>query len=413
MYNLNTNKLESERCLLCKNARCTKACPISTDISRVIGLYKEDKKEEAKKILFENNPFSSVCSIVCDWYRQCAGSCIRGIKGEPIHFYEIEQELSIEYLLNDVSFKLPEYNGKKVAVIGGGPSGITVALILAQKGYKITMFEAEEKIGGVLRYGIPQFRLDRKIIDKYEDLLLQLGVEIKNNIYVGKDILLDEIVKSYDATFIGSGAGKAKKMGINGENNEFVYSAIDFLKNPSNYKLGNKTIIIGGGNVAMDAARVANRLNVDTTVYYRKTFENMPANKIEIDDAKKEGVKFEIFKVPVEITLNGIIFCDSQNVVEDGKIVTKIVENSEQLVECDSIIVAVSQTTLKDISTDSNLNFNKWDLIETDDSDMTNIEGVFSCGDVVSGAQTVVLAVNNAKRTALNIDKYIKEKIYE
>lgn len=202
-------------------------------------------------------------------------------------------------------------------------------------------------------------------------------------------------------------------MGIDGENNEFVYSAIDFLKNPSNYKLGNKTIIIGGGNVAMDAARVANRLNVDTTVYYRKTFENMPANKIEIDDAKKEGVKFEIFKVPVEITLNGIIFCDSQNVVEDGKIVTKIVENSEQLVECDSIIVAVSQTTLKDISTDSNLNFSKWDLIETDDSDMTNIEGVFSCGDVVSGAQTVVLAVNNAKRTALNIDKYIKEKIYE
>ncbi|MGL5647620.1 MAG: FAD-dependent oxidoreductase, partial [Clostridium sp.] len=246
---------EADRCLLCKNPRCKTACPINTPIPEIISLYREGKNEEAGKILFENNPLSAVCAIVCPHEDQCAGNCIRGIKGEPIHFYEIEEEISGDYL-EKVKFEKGLRTKDSVAIIGGGPAGITIAFILAQKGYKVTIFEAHEKIGGVLRYGIPEYRLPNSMIDSISDKLVQLGVQIRPNIMVGPVLTLDRLIEDgYKAVFIGTGVWNAKKLNIKGETLGNVHYAIDYLKAPEVYDVGKVVCVIGAGNVAMDAAR--------------------------------------------------------------------------------------------------------------------------------------------------------------
>lgn len=409
---MNNLLLEANRCYLCKNPRCKSNCPIDTPIPEIIELYKEGKIKEAGERLFENNPLSLVCSIVCPHEDQCKGNCIRGIKDEPVRFCDIEREISTEYLNNISLVKEAELN-ERIAIVGGGPAGITIALILAKKGYKITIFDAHDKIGGVLRYGIPEFRLPKIILDKYEERLKELGVKIRPNTLVGPVLTLDKLFSDgYKAIFIGTGVWNPKTLDIKGESLGHVHYAIDYLKSPEAYDLGKRVCVIGAGDVAMDAARVAKRNGADEVcILYRKGMENIPATKAELQGAIDDGIKFELFKSPLELKEEGVVYSETRNEVsEDGRVTTVLIEGSKGLFECDSIIIAVSQTPKNNIvSNTSGLETNKWGLLLTDEYGHTTKKGVFASGDVVTGAETVVRASANAKIVASEIEKYIRE----
>ena len=400
---------EANRCLQCKNPRCKNACPISTSIPEVIALYKEGKNQEAGKILFENNPLSLICSIVCPHENQCRGNCVRGLKGEPVKFHEIEKELSTEYL-NSLHFDKAAKNKDNVAVVGAGPAGITIAMILALKGYKVTIFDAHEKIGGVLRYGIPEFRLSNKIVDMMEEKLLELGVTIRPNTVVGPVLSLDKLLSDgYKAVFVGTGVWNPMPLNIKGESLGNAHYAIDYLSSPSVYRLGKRVAIIGGGNVAIDAARTAKRSGADEVyILYRKGEENMPATRDEIREAKEDGVEFKFFRAPLEITDSGVKLAKTQNVTdENGRISTKILDGDEEFFECNSVIIAVSQMPKTNIvSSNTDIDTNRRGFIIIDESGRTTKKGVFSCGDVVTGGKTVVEAVASAKKVAKSIDEY-------
>jgi glutamate synthase (NADPH/NADH) small chain len=402
---------EADRCLLCKNPKCSANCPINTPIPEIIKLYKEGKYEEAGKILFENNPLSAVCSLVCIHEDQCKGNCIRGIKGEPIRFHDIESEISEKYL-NEIKFKNLSKDKDRVAIVGGGPAGITIAFILASRGYKVTIFDAHIKLGGVLRYGIPEYRLPKKLIDTIEEKLIELGVKIRPNTLIGPVISLDRLFEDgYKAVFIGTGVWNPKTLNIKGETLGNAHFAIDYLKSPEYYRLGKKVAVIGAGNVAMDAARSAKRNGAkEVTVLYRKGFEDMTATKQEIREAKEDGIKFELFKSPLEITEEGVKVICTENVVdENGKVTTKVIEDKTELFKCDSTIIAVSQTPRTNIvSNTTELDTNKWGLLVTDDKGNTTKKGTFASGDVVTGAKTVVEAVVQAKIVAETIHEYCK-----
>ncbi|WP_294154778.1 NAD(P)-dependent oxidoreductase [uncultured Clostridium sp.] len=401
-------KDEADRCLLCKIPRCRANCPIDTPIPEVISLYKEGRMHEAGEILFNNNPLSVVCALVCPHEDQCKGNCIRGIKGEPIRFHEMEAEISAKYL-EDLDLENVPKDKDRVAIIGGGPAGITIAFILAKRGYKVTIFDAHDKIGGVLRYGIPEYRLPRKIVDKLEQKLVDIGVLIRPNTLIGPVITLDRLFDDgYKAVFIGTGVWNPKTLNIKGETLGNVHFAIDYLKSPDVYRLGRKVAVIGAGNVAMDAARMAKINGADVTVLYRKGFEDMTATKEEIREAKENEVNFKLFRAPLEIKDNGVRLACTENVIdEDGIVKTKVIEGEEEFFECDSIIIAISQSPRTYIvSSTENLNTNKWGLLVTDDRGHTTKKGTFASGDVVTGAKTVVQAVVEAKKVAESIIEY-------
>lgn len=400
---------EANRCLSCKNPRCKQHCPISTPIPEVIGLYKEGKLKEAGEVLFKNNPLSVVCSIVCPHEDQCRGYCIKGIKDEPVRFHDIETEISTKYL-EEMEIENTPKTKDRVAIVGGGPAGITIAFILSQKGYKVTLFDAHEKIGGVLRYGIPEYRLPNKMIDKIEERLLDSGVVIRPNTLIGPVITIDKLFSDgYKAIFIGTGVWNPKTLNIKGETLGNVHYAIDYLKSPNVYRLGKRVAVIGAGNVAMDAARVAKRNGADEVyILYRKGEEDMPATGDEIREAKEDDIKFKHFVAPLEITEEGVKLVRTENVKgEDGRVQTKILEDEEEFFECDSTIIAVSQAPKNNIvSHTESLETNKWGLLVTDEQGHTTRDGVFGSGDVVTGAKTVVEAVANAKIVANAIEEY-------
>lgn len=400
---------EANRCLSCKNPRCKQHCPISTPIPEVIGLYKEGKLKEAGEVLFKNNPLSLVCSIVCPHEDQCRGYCIKGIKDEPVRFHDIETEISAKYL-EEMEIENTPKTKDRVAIVGGGPAGITIAFILSQKGYKVTLFDAHEKIGGVLRYGIPEYRLPNKMIDKIEERLLDSGVVIRPNTLIGPVITIDKLFSDgYKDIFIGTGVWNPKTLNIKGETLGNVHYAIDYLKSPNVYRLGKRVAVIGAGNVAMDAARVAKRNGADEVyILYRKGEEDMPATGDEIREAKEDDIKFKHFVAPLEITEEGVKLVRTENVKgEDGRVQTKILEDEEEFFECDSTIIAVSQAPKNNIvSHTESLETNKWGLLVTDEQGHTTREGVFGSGDVVTGAKTVVEAVANAKIVANAIEEY-------
>lgn len=401
--------LEADRCLLCKNARCKANCPISTEIPEVVKLFKEGKIMEAGEILFNNNPLSAACAIVCPHEDQCKGNCIRGIKSEPVSFCEIEEYISREYLYQG-KFDKVESRNERIAIIGAGPAGITLSIILARKGFKVTLFDAHERIGGVLRYGIPEYRLKNSMIDRYEEILIELGVKIRPNTLIGPVITLDKLFfDGYKAVFIGTGVWNPKTLNIKGESLGNVHYAIDYLKSPQVYNLGKRVAVIGAGNVAMDTARVAKRSGAeDVYILYRKGFENMPCTRAELEEAKEDGIKFELFKAPLELTEEGVKYIETRNEVdESGRVNTVTIEGTEGMFDCDSTIIAVSQSPRKNIVANTvGLETNKWGLLLTDEKGHTTRDGVFASGDVVTGANTVVHAVAYAKVVADSIEEY-------
>lgn len=403
---------EANRCIQCKNPRCQKNCPISTPIPEVITLYKEGKLMEAGKILFQNNPLSAVCAIVCPHEDQCKGNCIKGMKEYPVSFPEIEQEIS-RYYLENVHFEEVLDKKEDVAIIGGGPAGMTIAFILAKRGYEVTIFDAHDKIGGVMRYGIPEYRLPNYYVDLLIDKLVELGVKIRPNTLIGPVITLDTMLEDgYKAIFVGTGVWNPKPLRIKGESLGNVHYAIDYLKAPKSYDFSEKRVcVIGAGNVAMDASRMAIRSGAkDVFVMYRKGYENMTCTKAELKEAQEDGIQFELFKTPIELTKQGIKYIETENSTdENGKFITINREGSEGIFECDVIIIAVSQTPRSNIvSTTKSLDTNKWGLIVTDDFGHTTKEGVFASGDVVTGAKTVVQAVATAKVVADEMERYMK-----
>lgn len=400
---------EAERCLLCKVPRCKQNCPINTPIPEIISLYRNGEIEKAGEVLFQNNPLSLVCSIVCPHENQCKGSCVRGLKGEPIRFHDIETEISDDYF-KKLHFENAPKDKDKIAIIGGGPAGITIALILARKGFKVTIFDANPKIGGVLRYGIPEYRLTNKLIDDIENKLLQLGVTIRPNTLIGPIITLDKLLSDgYKSIFIGTGVWNPQPLNIKGETLGTTHYAIDYLKSPEVYNLGDKVVVIGAGNVAMDAARTAKRSGVkEVYVIYRKSEADMSATREEIKEAREDGVIFKFFRAPLEITEDGIKLAYTENVIdENGRISTKILDGQEEFFPCTSTIIAVSQLPKTNIvSTSADLQTNNRGFVIIDEKGTTSKKGVFSSGDVVTGGKTVVEAVAKAKIVADAMEEY-------
>jgi glutamate synthase (NADPH) small chain len=401
---------EANRCLQCKNPRCVTGCPVSTPIKEVIGMLLDGNIQEAGETLFNNNPLSIVCSLVCPHEKQCEGHCVLGIKSSPVGISSIENYIS-DYYLNLVNPKCEKDPNKKVAIIGAGPAGITIAIILAQRGYDITIFDAHDKIGGVLRYGIPEFRLPKKILDRIKDKLIEMGIKIRPNILIGPVLSIDDLFRDgYKAVFIGTGVWKPKSLGIKGESLGHVHYAIDYLKNPDSYNLGNSVCIIGAGNVAIDSARTAVRNGAkDVTVMYRGDSYTITAEKIEVEYAKLDGVKFEFFKTPVQFVDEGVLYNDTEYSTEnEGNKKLNIKDTTNKLFKADSIIVSISQGP-RDliISSTTGLYVEKNGLLKADECGRTSKEGVFASGDVVTGAKTVVEAVRLSKKVADSIDEYV------
>jgi len=387
----------AKTCLGCKKPSCVKGCPVGTPIPEMIRLFLAGDIKKAGKMLFENNPLSVICSMVCPHEKHCEGHCILNKKGTAVSVGSIENYISDLYI-HDLQFEKPAKNGKKVAIIGSGPAGISLAVILGAKGYDITMYDAHDKIGGVLRYGIPDFRLNKDILDTIESKLHQLDVTIRPNITIGKNITIGDLFRDdFKAVFIGTGVWSPKKLGIKGESLGHVHFAIDYLKNPSVYRLGETVVVLGAGNVAMDVARTAVRHGArEVIIMYRKGMDDIPASKHEVECAKIDGVKFDLYKQPVEITEQGVIYSSTDESGEEG------------LLEADSILIAISQSPKDNIVQSARqIEVDGKGLVVTDESGRTTMEGVFASGDVVTGARTVVEAVAFSKRVAIAIEEYI------
>lgn len=331
---------EAARCLGCKKPRCQEGCPIGTNIPEVIRLLKEGKLDEAGWMLFENNPLTTVCSLVCNHESQCEGHCIRGIKEAPVHFSIIENYISTTYANKMVKGPAPS-NGRRAAVIGAGPAGLTIAIILARYGYQVTIFDGRDKIGGVMRYGIPDFRLPDAVLDDIAYRHLELkGIKFRPNTYIGNTLTIDDLFRDgYESVFVGAGLWRPNRLNIKGESLGHVSYAINYLANPDAFHLGERVVVIGTGNSAMDCARTAIRKGARHVVCVARG-DTIGASQYETSYAKLEGVDFLMNKATLEIRDDGVVLADNQK-REDGSTVT--VEGTEKLYPCDSVIIAVSQ----------------------------------------------------------------------
>ena len=397
---------EANRCLQCKNPRCREAgCPIHTNIPEMIRLFRQHDIPDAAEMLFENNPLSVVCSLVCNHAGQCEGHCVRGIKGEPVHISSIENYISDSYF-ERLRLKIAPPNGMKAAVIGAGPAGITIAIKLAMKGYKVTVFETRDKIGGILRYGIPECRLPKSILDRYAVKMREMGILFRPNFSIGGSTSIRDLMDDgYKSVFIGTGAWRPRKLGIPGETFGNVFYAINYLNNPDVYSLGDRVAVIGAGNAAMDVARTAVRHGSrHVTVLVRG--EKVDAAAEEFEMATVDGVDFQYMKSAVRITDDGVILADLDE--KDGKLVE--IPGSEKLFPADSIMICISQVPQdRLVNRDRELKLNERGNLATDENGETTMPGVFASGDVVTGAKTVVAAVAMAKQIAEDMDRYMRE----
>ncbi len=434
-YNETEAVEEAARCLNCKNAKCIEGCPVQIDIPGFISKVKTGEFKEAFDILSEASALPAVCGRVCPQETQCEGACIRGIKGEPVSIGKLERFVADWARSQGIKPKCCEQkNGHKVAVIGSGPAGLTCAGDLARMGYDVTIFEALHKAGGVLMYGIPEFRLPKTaVVDEDIANVISMGVKIETNVIIGRSITIDELIdeEGYEAVFIGSGAGLPMFMGIPGENANRVFSANEYLTRSNLMKAfsddydtpilkGKKVIVVGGGNVAMDAARTALRLGSETHIVYRRSEKELPARAEEVEHAKEEGIIFNILTNPTEILVDeegGVrgMTCIRMELGEpddSGRRRPVPIPGSEFEIEADIVIMALGTTPNPLIaSTTKGLDANRKKCIIADESTgQTSREGVFAGGDAVTGAATVILAMGAGKSAAAGIDEYIKNK---
>ena len=396
---------EAKRCLNCKKPRCQEGCPIHTPIPVMIQMLLQGEMPEAAEMVFANNPLSVICSLVCDHEKQCEGHCVKGIKGEPVHISSIENYISDTCFDRMKLEQLPK-NGKRIAVVGAGPAGITIAILMACRGYKVTIFEVKEKIGGIMRYGIPEFRLPKSILDRYYVKMKELGILFRPNFALGGSTGVEDLLRDgYHAVFIGTGTWRPYQLHIPGETFGNVHYGINYLNNPDVYDLGERVLVIGAGNAAMDVARTAIRKGSRHVTVYSIT-EVPAASPKEVEYAKLDGVEFEYLQTAIEIRDEGAMICDVEW-TEDGKLVKK--EETARLVPADSIIISISQGPQdRIVNRDKELQVDDRGLLKTDANGETTMPGIFASGDVVTGAKTVVEAVKYSKIIADAMDEYVK-----
>jgi len=430
-YNEEGAKEESSRCLECKDPKCVSGCPVAVDIPKFIRYIKDGKFYMAIKTIKRTNNLPGICGRVCPQENQCEKECIMGIKNEAVNIGKLER-FAADMEERDVKAPVANPDKKKIAVIGSGPAGLTCAGDLALMGHKVVIYEALHDSGGVLMYGIPEFRLPKEIVKSETDYIQQLGVEIKKNSIIGRTFTLDELRKKYDAVFIGVGAGLPKFLGIPGENLNGVYSANEFLtrvnlmkayKFPeygTPIKKGKKVVVIGGGNVAMDSARSAKRLGADVTIVYRRSLEEMPARKEEIGHAQEEGIHFMMLTNPTKIIgsseVEGIE-CKQMMLGEEdesGRRKPVAIEDSEFTIDCDQVIIAIGQGPNPLLTKTVNIAHNERGYFMVDENLMTSIPGVFAGGDIIGGAEgsgaTVIHAMGAGKMAARSIEFWVKQE---
>ena len=436
-YNMEEAMAEASRCINCKNAQCVKGCPVAIDIPGFVEKVKEGNIEAAYQIISESSALPAVCGRVCPQETQCEGKCIRGIKGEPVSIGKLERFVADWARENGIKpVCAAEKKNKKVAVIGSGPAGLTCAGDLAKMGkmgYAGTIFEALHEAGGVLVYGIPEFRLPKEaVVAKEIENVKALGVKIETNVVVGKAVTIDELMdeEGFSAVFIGSGAGLPKFMGIPGENSNGVFSANEYLTRSNLMKAfnedsntpimrGKKVAVVGGGNVAMDAARTALRLGAEVHIVYRRSEEELPARVEEVHHAKEEGIIFDLLTNPTEIIADESGWVTGMKCIkmelgepdESGRRRPVEVKDSEFVMELDTVIMSLGTSPNPLISsTTEGLEINKWKCIVADENDgKTTKEGVYAGGDAVTGAATVILAMGAGKAAAKGIDEYLSK----
>ena len=413
---------EASRCLHCANPRCVTGCPVGIMIPEFIKFIKEDNIEAAYEVISKSSSLPAVCGRVCPQEKQCEAMCIKGFKSDAISIGSLERYVADEALKNNFdSVKEIKKNGKKVAIVGSGPSGLTCAGDLAKAGYDVVIYEILNKAGGVLTYGIPEFRLPKKIVEKEVDSLKRLGVEIKCDVLIGNTITIDELVKENDAVFLGTGAGLPKFMGIEGEDANGVFSANEILTRINlmgSYKLDSKTpikkakkaYVIGGGNVAMDAVRSLKRLGIDAHIMYRRSIDELPARKMEVEHAKEEGIVFDLLTNPKEILTdenNNVIGMKVVNMKltepgEDGRRGVEEDLSSLHEVDCDMVVMALGTSPNHSALKYSDIKLSDKGLIVVDGS-KTSLDKVYAGGDAVTGAATVILAMEAGKKAAREI----------
>ena len=425
---------EAQRCLLCKNPRCMGGCPVHIHIPEFVGLVAQGKFEEAYQVISKSSSLPAVCGRVCPQESQCEGLCVRGIKGEPVAIGRLERFVADWHNEHATEAPVrPESNGHKVAVVGSGPAGLTCAGDLAKLGYEVTIFEALHLAGGVLVYGIPEFRLPKSIVQKEIDGLVALGVKVETNMVIGRSITINELIEEYgfEAVFVGSGAGLPKFMNIPGENLKGVYSANEFLTrvnlmkayrpdSTTPIKQSKNVAVVGGGNVAMDAARCALRLGAEKVyIVYRRGMEELPARKEEVEHAEEEGIIFKTLTNPTAIlgdetgTVCGMKCVEMELGEPDasGRRRPVVKPDSELVLDVDCVIMSLGTSPNPLIkATTSGLATESWGGIIVNEAGLTSVEGVYAGGDAVTGAATVILAMGAGKTAAAGIDEYIKNK---
>ena len=398
---------EANRCLNCKKPLCQQGCPVHTAIPVVIQLFKQNRLMEAGEILFENNPLSAVCAIICNHEKQCAGNCIRGRKDTPVHFSSIEAYISDMYLDRMIINQPEMKKNKRVAVIGCGPAGMVVAMKLASQGYPVTVFEWKGKIGGMLQYGIPEYRLPKSFLDRYQTRMEELGITIRTNTTIGAVLMIDNLFRDgYKAVFIGTGAEKPRALDMEGESLGNVHYGLNYLANPQGHKLGDTVAVIGMGNAAMDVARTALRNGSRHVTLYARS-KNVTASSQELAYAELDGAEFAFGMQIEKITEEGPVF--KKAIFNENDEIIGCEEESVQA-HADSTIISISQTPRRKlVRTTEGLEPTDRGLLQIDENYMTTRIGVFAAGDVVTGAKTVVHAVDGAKKAAEAMIHYMEE----